>query len=334
MLLRLLIFVLLFVPMLSEAKNLVPCGGRDEPACQSCHAVGLINGVVVWLVAILGLIAAIIIVYAGFKLVTSAGNTAAKTQAKSLMTNMFIGYVIVLSAWLVIDYGMKAMVNEGTFGVWNEIQCVEQPEAVWSDPVAALAGIVGWSESVTAGTMQGACEIVTPGGPFAAPTYDCTAQLAQCADITGTATISSNGSVVLCAPARGGTVDANGLGQCNPSNSACSVTALQAAGLSSEEANVMSCIAMTESSGIASTPPYNVTNPGSNSSACGTFQITNSTWGDFNDVSSSCVNFSSCQSGSCNMEVMVNIVNSVGYSRWTCPDCNDNASRCVSTYGG
>ncbi len=185
MLLRLLICVLLFVPMLSEAKNLVPCGGRDEPACQSCHAVGLINGVVVWLVAILGLIAAIIIVYAGFKLVTSAGNTAAKTQAKSLMTNMFIGYVIVLSAWLVIDYGMKAMVDEGTFGVWNEIQCVEQP-------------IPNYVDAWEGGDISTQCTTIFNGD------YNCDLQITACESGEYTIDESTSPPSVVCTYPSGG----------------------------------------------------------------------------------------------------------------------------------
>lgn len=146
MLLRILIAFLLFVPMLSvEARGLVPCGGSNEPDCQSCYAVALVNGVVIWLVGILGTIATIIIVYAGFKLVTSGGNVGAKQQAKSLMTNMAIGYAIVLSAWLIIDYGMKTMVNQGSFGVWNELQCVEQPVADWVS-VGIIDGAIAVNE--------------------------------------------------------------------------------------------------------------------------------------------------------------------------------------------
>lgn len=328
MLLRLLILVLLFLPMLSEAKNLVPCGGESEPACQSCHAVGLVNGVVVWLVGILGIITSIIVVYAGFKLVTSAGNTAAKTQAKSLMTNVLIGYVIVLSAWLVIDYGMKAMVDQGTFGVWNEVQCVDQPTARWSNPEAALAEVAGWASAGVTGTMQATCDIV-PGPGLV---YDCSAQIAECNNITGGATVNAAGNMVTCAPAQGGTVDATGLGQCSPSNSACSVSALQAAGLDSREANIMSCIAMTESSGIASTPPYNIAHPGSSSSACGTFQVVRTTWEG--TATGACSDFSNCQTASCNLQVAVTLVNESGYSSWTCPGCNAKADRCVSVYGG
>ncbi len=122
--------------------------------------------------------------------------------------------------------------------------------------------------------------------------------------------------------------------QCSSSNLACSPAALQSAGLSSTQADVMSCIAMTESSGNPSLPPYNTTHPGSNSTACGTFQITQTTW---NSVapSGSCADWlSNCQNARCNLQVAASLVQSSGYSSWTCPGCNNNAAACVQKYGG
>jgi hypothetical protein len=119
-------------PYLVGAAGLVPCGGDGEPACESCHVVSLANNVISWLVLILGTVAAIVIIYAGIKLVTSGGNQRAMEDAKSMMTNVIIGYVIVLAGWLIIDYVMKVLVNESSFGVWNEIECTVQSKAGWS----------------------------------------------------------------------------------------------------------------------------------------------------------------------------------------------------------
>ena len=94
------VMAFLFVlPMVSIAADLVPeCGGENQPACQACYAVELVNNVVSWLVMILGVIAAILIVVAGARLVTSGGNASAMEAAKSSMSNLIIGYIIVLSA--------------------------------------------------------------------------------------------------------------------------------------------------------------------------------------------------------------------------------------------
>lgn len=129
--------LVLLVPVFTYAAGFVPCGGPNEPPCQTCHVIDLVNNLLSWLVVILGTIAAIMIVFAGFKLVTSGGNQAAMKSAKDIMTNIIIGYIIVLAGWLLIDFGMKALLNEGTFGVWNEVQCVTQPVPTFVPRVTA-----------------------------------------------------------------------------------------------------------------------------------------------------------------------------------------------------
>lgn len=121
--------VITALPLFVYAQGLVPCGDGGRDACQFCHFAALLNNIAAWLVAILSVVVAIIFVFAGFKLVTSQGNTTAKENAKSMITNAFIGYVIVLAAWLAIDTAMKMLLSRDDFGTWNTIQCVEQPEA-------------------------------------------------------------------------------------------------------------------------------------------------------------------------------------------------------------
>ncbi len=126
------LILLVATPFFGYAEGLAQtaqCSGTD---CQICHVVYLINGVIAWLVMILGTVAAIIIVYAGFKLVTSGGNRHAKEDAKELINNMLIGYVIVLAGWLLIDTGMKMLLVDGEtkLGMWNELSCVDQPDLV------------------------------------------------------------------------------------------------------------------------------------------------------------------------------------------------------------
>lgn len=299
-----LFLMLAAVPLLSYAAGLVPCGGYGEPACQMCYAVELVNRVISWLVLILGTVAAIIIVYAGFKLVTSGGNRHAKEDAKSMISNMIIGYVIVLAGWLLVDTGMKALLIDGEtrLGMWNELSCMAQP-----NPDGASYSPTTFDPN---GEIPGNRVVVTPGYTY----------------VTG-----GTGGSLSGGGAGGG---AGGGVQCSASNSACSVAALQSAGLTPVQANVMSCIAMTESSGIPSTPPYNETHPGSNSTACGTFQITRTTWRG-NPPPGACNDWrSNCQRAQCNIQTMVRLVRANGYSDWTCPNCNNKAASCVRAYGG
>jgi hypothetical protein len=123
---------LLQVPFFAYGAGLVPCGGTDEPACQTCYALGLINSVNSWLVGILSIAAAIMFIIAGFRIVTAQGNPSVLKSAKDMITNVAIGFMIVLAAWLFVDFLMKTLLDDGQseMGPWNTIACVDQPNAI------------------------------------------------------------------------------------------------------------------------------------------------------------------------------------------------------------
>lgn len=121
-----LVLFFLSLPEFVFAAGLVPCGGTGEPACETCHFVQLINSVSGWLVTVLGIVAAIIIVVAGLYLATSAGNQSAMSTAKKLIINMFIGYVIVLAGFLMINLILRALLTDANYQVWNQLQCTVQ----------------------------------------------------------------------------------------------------------------------------------------------------------------------------------------------------------------
>lgn len=130
--------LIMAAPMLIMAAGLVPCGGPGEEACQSCHAVLLISTVTNYLVVILGTIAAIMIMVSGLRLVVSVGDASAKAKAKSMISSLLIGYVIVLAGWMIVDLGLKTLLTNNNYGVWNVVQCTAQPTAMaWSRPTAS-----------------------------------------------------------------------------------------------------------------------------------------------------------------------------------------------------
>jgi hypothetical protein len=259
-----------------QAAGLVPCGGPGEAPCQACHITELINNVVAWLFVVLSVLAAIMIAVAGFRLVTSGGNAAAMGKAKDTLTNIIIGFIILMGGWIFIDTVMKALVTGQVYGVWNQIQCTGQPGAY-----------------------------NTPAG--------------------------SGRQAIATSSYRGPTGGSRGpLGQCHPANLACSVDSLRAAGFNERQAQVMSCIAMTESSGNP-----NAHNPaGGGMGACGTFQVRQPTW---NSVprSAGCQDYaSSCRNHTCNAEVARQLVERRNYRDWTCPGCNSRAQGCINRFGG
>ncbi len=193
-------------PTLVMAAGLVPCGGPDQPACQSCHVVQLVNNVTEWLVAFLSVVVAIMIVYAGARLVTSGGNQAVMEAAKETITNAIIGFVIVLAGWLLIDTGMKMLLVDGqtALGMWNEVECVDQPVAEFvgdfvppPDWVPPAAG-VDYGITMRPGAVLMDCPLVFAGPP---QVFDCTQAQNVCrTDSNGEATIVQNGSKVACNP--------------------------------------------------------------------------------------------------------------------------------------
>lgn len=128
--------LLLFAPALVSAQSgFVQCGLTRTDPCQMCDLVSMLDRVVTWLVGILAVMAAIMFIVAGLKLVTSAGDVSAKEGAKRMIVNTFIGFVIVLAAWLLIDLMMQALANPSFFNdkatrvPWEVIECTDQPAA-------------------------------------------------------------------------------------------------------------------------------------------------------------------------------------------------------------
>jgi hypothetical protein len=126
------IAVCLNIPVFVYAQQgLVPCGRTGQADCQTCHVVQLVSGVNAWLVGILAIVATIMFVIAGFRLVTSNGNPGVLQDAKSMIINVAIGFTIVLAAWLLLDLFMKSLLSDTQQGLgpWNQIACVDQPGA-------------------------------------------------------------------------------------------------------------------------------------------------------------------------------------------------------------
>lgn len=110
-------------PLLVVAAGLVPCGGGEEAGesmCDTSFVGAFANGLIKFLISLLGVIAVIVLVYAGFRMVVSAGNEAEWTKAKELFTNVVIGIVIILAAWLIVDTIMRVLTGKG-LEVWGTL---------------------------------------------------------------------------------------------------------------------------------------------------------------------------------------------------------------------
>jgi len=103
----------------AQDSGLVPCGYGGD-LCDTSDAVAFVNNLISFLIQMLGVIAVIALVITGFKLVLSAGNESEWTAAKERFTNIVIGIVIILAAWLIVDTIMSALTGEG-LDVWGRV---------------------------------------------------------------------------------------------------------------------------------------------------------------------------------------------------------------------
>src|SRR3989338_2975112 len=121
----LFIFLFLFlVPIFTSAQGLVPCGRSiDEPTtginesdpCQLCHIFVLFENIVNFLLlgdplnGVLPIvldIAIIMIVWAGLMFMFAymgGGGPGGINKAKSLLTSVLIGLLIVYGGWIVVN---------------------------------------------------------------------------------------------------------------------------------------------------------------------------------------------------------------------------------------
>lgn len=83
-------------------KGIVPCGTSTTPECTIDHFFVLIANITNFLIAAAGAFAVFMIIISGFKMVTSAGDQAQLTKAKSGLTNALIGFVLVMIAYAAV----------------------------------------------------------------------------------------------------------------------------------------------------------------------------------------------------------------------------------------
>lgn len=80
-------------------------GGSSAEEDIRYKIVKIINTVL----SLLGIIVVILIIYAGFKWMTSAGNEEAVTSAKKILKNAIIGLVIIFMAWSITFFIMREL---------------------------------------------------------------------------------------------------------------------------------------------------------------------------------------------------------------------------------
>ena len=95
----------------------VTCNGPD---CTFCSVVAMVNKIKDWIIMMSTVLAVLVLAYAGARMVFSQGNPSALADAKQYLINVFIGVLLILAAFTIVDSLMKVLVG-GDFGPWNAL---------------------------------------------------------------------------------------------------------------------------------------------------------------------------------------------------------------------
>lgn len=105
------------------AGQLVTCEGDS---CRACDLMVLMKTMIVFLRTLGSIIATIAFMWAGFKLITSAGNTESVSHAKHVFQNVVVGIILMFLSFTIIDTLMQMLVGNTFFNGarWDVVQCV------------------------------------------------------------------------------------------------------------------------------------------------------------------------------------------------------------------
>lgn len=146
----LVIFASYAIPTKASAQSsLVVCGTGSSAGisqssatgCQACHLFQLIDNIVRFLILVSIPIASLLFAYAGFLYITAGGGHGVE-EAKGIFKDVFIGFVIALCGFLIVDTLLRSLAS-GTFSgpSWSTIPCAVRTEASIVGPGIGFTGL-------------------------------------------------------------------------------------------------------------------------------------------------------------------------------------------------
>lgn len=161
------------IPVLDGTFHIVPDAHDLDPSCpegaplsfgavldtaQKVVNAGIAFGV---------LICVIIMAWAGFLFIISVANPEARSKARGMLSNAAIGLLIVLSAWLMVDFVMRILYSgeagtEGKWGPWNSILGDGPVCIIGADTRTLFSGTIVVTQPTSPSTPTG----TPPSGPM------------------------------------------------------------------------------------------------------------------------------------------------------------------------
>jgi len=94
----------IFLPLVVFAQGIVPCDGSAANPCGFKEFITLIQNVINFLTFSVAVpLAAIVFAWAGIIMLSAGGDPGKITDAKKIFGFVLIGFLITLSAWLIVS---------------------------------------------------------------------------------------------------------------------------------------------------------------------------------------------------------------------------------------
>lgn len=104
---------------------LVPCGTSTTPPCTLCDIFVMVKNIIDFILVAIFILAPIYVLWGGFEILTSAGETGKVSNGKKKITAAVVGIIIALVAWTGLGMLFNALVSVGPGfpWPWNEVRC-------------------------------------------------------------------------------------------------------------------------------------------------------------------------------------------------------------------
>lgn len=132
------LLLVLFIPVITSAAGLVPCGRSvDDPEtpnidesqpCTACDLLVLAENVIHFVLITAFTIVVIFAIMAGFRMIFSGGNEANIKAAQKSLSTALIGLAIILCSYLIVNtvFWLMAQIGGDDYtSNWWHLECTE-----------------------------------------------------------------------------------------------------------------------------------------------------------------------------------------------------------------
>jgi heme/copper-type cytochrome/quinol oxidase subunit 2 len=110
-----LILIVSALPVFAQIEGLENFGKAADYVADTSATpkdpAEIVGGLISTVLSVLGIIAVVLIIYAGFIWMTAAGNTEKIDKAKKILGNAVIGLIIILMAYSITYFVTRSLLN-------------------------------------------------------------------------------------------------------------------------------------------------------------------------------------------------------------------------------